>query len=234
MTLRRRNRRGMTIIDVVISVAILLTLTVVCTWSLRNAMQINHMFEKRTNAVRNVAPLLRREIKLAFLTPNIQAVNSYRTVFNGKNEDPDQLIFTSQSHRRLYWDSRESDQTEISIWAEPMPNGEDGYVIYHRESARIDEEPDKDGIIQPLAYNVKSLNFRYLDGIRNEWTEEWDSLSADHLNRLPRAVELSMVYLLPHPTDEGEWVERPQKTTVLLHHAEPIVRSALEASGFGQ
>ena len=212
----RRSRRGMTIIDVVISIAILLSLTVVCTWSLRNAMKINALFEKRTAAVRNVAPMLRSEIQLAFLTKHVQAVNSYKTVFNGKNNDPDQLIFTAQSHRRLYWDSRESDQTEISIWAESMPNGEDGYVIYHREAPRIDDEPDKDGVIQPLAYNVKSLNFRYLDGQRNEWTEEWDSLKSEHLNRLPRAVELSLVYLMPDPVNEGEWVERPQKTTILL------------------
>ena len=164
MTVVRRNRRGMTIMDVVISVAILLILTSVCGWALRNAMYLNHLFEKRTAAVRNVAPMIRREIQLAFLTPHVQAINSYKTVFAGKNEDPDQLIFTSQSHRRLYWDSRESDQTEISIWAEPMPDGSEGYVIYHRESERIDEEPDKEGVIQPLAYNVESLDFRYLDG----------------------------------------------------------------------
>jgi len=224
----------MTIMDVVISVAILMVLTTVCAWSLRNAMFINHLFEKRTAAVRNVAPMLRREIQLAFLTPNVTAINSYRTVFAGKDNDPDQLIFTSQSHRRLYWDSRESDQTEISIWAEPMPDGGEGYVVYHRESSRIDEEPDKGGVIQPLAYNVASLNFRYLDGTKNEWTDEWDSYKSEHLNRLPRAVELSLVYLLPHPIDEDEWVKQPQKTTIMLQHATPIVRSALEASGFGQ
>ena len=230
----RRSRRGMTLMDVVISVAILLVLTTTCTWALRNSMTINSLFEKRVSVVRNVAPMMRRQIQLAYLTANVEAINRYKTVFNGKNNDPDALIFTSQSHRRMYWNSRESDQAEISIWAEPMPDGSEGYVVYHREAPWIDEEPDKGGVIQPLAYNVKSLDFRYLDGRINEWTEEWDSLKTETLNRLPRAVELSIVYLIPDPKQEGEWLERPQKTTVALQHAAPIVRSPADGNGFGQ
>jgi hypothetical protein len=220
--------------DVIISIAILVVLASIGMWAIHNAVKLNAMFQQRDAAVRVVASKIRRQISLAFLTPNLTAIESYKTVFVGKNKDPDQLFFASQAHRRLYWDSRESDQTEITIWAEPMPDRSPGHVLYHRESERIDEEPDQDGVIQPLAYNVKTVNFRFLDGVTNEWKEEWDSLGVDQLNRLPRAVELSIVYLLPDPKEPGEWVERPQKTTIPLQHADPIVQNGLNTSGFGR
>ncbi len=167
----------------------------------------------------------RRELQHAFLTEHVESINQYRTVFVGLNEDPDRLYFSTQSHQRLYRDTRESDQTEITIWAEQSPDGR-GYTLYHREAPRIDEEPDEGGTIYPIAYNVRSFNLRYLDNKTNEWTDEWDSRSSDYSERLPRAVELSMVLLAPDPDDPKDSIEVPYLATVLIQKARPVTRKA--------
>jgi hypothetical protein len=149
----------------------------------------------------------------------------YRTVFVGMDEEPDKLYFASLNHQRLYLNSRESDQTEITVWAEDAPDDMGhGYVLYHREAPRIDEEPDEDGVIWPLAYNVRSFRLRYLDQQSQEWRDEWDTRSAETPYRLPRAVEIGLVLIAPDPEDPNRerTIDVPFLTTVVLEYAARI------------
>ena len=54
------------------------------------------------------------------------------------------------------------------VGAEPMPDGGEGYVIYHRESERIDEEPDKK--VSFASGVQRGVLGHYLDGLQ-QWTE---------------------------------------------------------------
>jgi general secretion pathway protein J len=218
----------MSLIDVVISIAILLVLMTFSAVSIANAVQLNDAMKSQDRSMRAPILRMRRELQLAFLTKDLTAAETYQTVFVGQDNDPDMLWFATRAHQRLYRDARESDQAEITIWAEAMPRTEEyddeGYVIYHREAPRIDEEPGKGGTVHPIAYNVRSFELRYLDGRTNEWKDEWDSRSADNLNLLPRAVEISMVLLYPDPRRDGDWIEKPHKTSVVLEFADPVVQ----------
>jgi general secretion pathway protein J len=170
---------------------------------------------------------LKRELQHAYLTKNTGAVNTYQTVFVGTNDDPDKLIFATLAHQRLYRNTRECDQTEVSVWVEPAADRDDGYVLYHREAPRIDEKPDEGGKVLPLAYNVRSFEVRYLDSLNGEWVTTWDSRNVDNANRLPRAVQLALVLMAPDPDDpEHKTVDVPFVTTVALQYAQPLVRSA--------
>ncbi|MFT7518121.1 MAG: general secretion pathway protein J [Kiritimatiellia bacterium] len=225
----------MTMIDTMISVAILLVLSTFTVVSMRNAVQLNGFMKSQDNASRAVLVKLRHQLQLAFLTTDLSTTESYVTVFVGQDQDPDQLYFATRSHQRMYRDARESDQAEITVWAERMPDVDglegEGYVIYHREAPRIDDEPGKGGTVHPLAYNVKEFSLRYLDGQKNEWVDEWDSRASDYLNRLPRAVEIAMVVNFPDPRHAGDWIEKPQKTTVALQFAEPLASSNQQGGG---
>jgi type II secretory pathway component PulJ len=233
----RRLRRGLSLLDVAITVSILLVITTMTAVSMRNAIRLNEAMKAQDMTLRGPLMKIRRELQLAFLTPDITAAERYQTVFVGRNEDPDRLWFATRGHQRKYRDSRESDQAEITLWAESMPRREgypsDGYVLYHRESPRVDHEPDEGGVIHPMAYNVRSFDLRYLDPRTNEWREEWDTRTADMPNILPRAVELSMVVLTPDPKNRGEFIEKPFKTTIPLEFAQPMVQQA-GGAGFGQ
>lgn len=224
----RRHRRGLSILDVMISVGILLMLSIFTVVSIQNATKMNTTLKAQDRSFRTPMQLIRRQIQLAFLTESITAAERYRTVFVGKDGDPDTLWFATRGHQRRFRDSRESDQAEITIWAERMPRIDgfesEGNILYYRLSTIIDHEPAEGGTVTPLAYNVKTFNLRYLDGRVNVWRDEWDSRSADAPNMLPRAVELTMVMLVPDPKRKGRFVERPLRTTISLAFAEPMVQ----------
>ena len=226
----RRARRGLSILDVMVSVGIVLMLALFAAVAIQNAAKLNEVMKNQDRAFRTPLLTVRRQLQLAFLTPSITAAERYRTVFVGTDGEPDSLWFTTRGHQRRYRDSRESDQAEITIWGERMPRIEglssEGLVLYHRLSPIVDHEPDEGGVIQPIAYNVKSFNLRYLDGRVNEWRDEWDSRSGDMPNMLPRAVEITMILLVPDPKRRDRFVERPVQTVVPLELAEPMVQQA--------
>jgi general secretion pathway protein J len=225
----RRQRRGITLIDTMISIAVLVVITSVTAVIMANAVQLNSMMEDYygpNGSARSGIERMRRDIQLSFLTTNTGDIERYQTVFAGYDESPDSLYFATRSHQRLYRDSRECDQTEITIWAESMPDRGDGYVIYLREAPRIDGEPGQGGRVYPLVYNVKSFELRYLDGAKNEWVDEWDSRKPDFLNRLPRAVEIAMVVYTVDPKDRDDLVEKPHLLQVMLDYADPITQQS--------
>lgn len=224
----RARRRGMNLIEVMVAIAILLVMSAIAWQVIASSADAREILSDRDVTIRGsrvAMGRLRRELQLAFLTPNRAAVNTYQTVFVGTNDDPDSLYFESFSHKRLYRNSRECDQTEITIWAEPARDRGEGYILYHRESARIDEEPDKDGRIHPLAYNVRSFDLRYLDPKTNEWREEWDTRSADTPYYLPRAVKIGMVLIGTDASDRDKTIDIPVMTTVILQYADRLQRS---------
>ena len=110
--------------------------------------------------------------------------------------------------------------TEITVWAERNMD-RPGYTLYHREAPRIDEEPDEDGVVWPLAHNVRSFRLRYLDQVSGEWKDEWDTRSADTPYRLPRAVEIGLVLIAPDPEDPTgqRTVDVPFLATVNVEYA---------------
>lgn len=235
--LSRRTRSGMTLVDTLIAVAILMTISVFTVTAMSNAVALNAAMKRSDGFLRAPMVKLRRDFQMAYLTESITSAETYRTVFVAEDSDPDQVWFATRAHKRRYRDARESDQAEITIWGERMPRTEgledEGLVIYLREAARVDEEPGEGGTVMPIAYNVKEFNLRYLDGRINEWSDTWDTRSADHLNTLPRAVEISMIVLIPPGRVGDDWTEKPQKTTVLLQFADAAVQQA-GGNDFGQ
>jgi type II secretory pathway pseudopilin PulG len=218
--------------------------------ALNDALAIN---DDTTRSARVSMDRLRRELQLAYLTPHrvgdpwglgagnpndplaqafgaaaqqpvVTGEPTYQTLFVGQNDDPDTLWFATLAHQRLYKNSRECDQAEITVWAERARREQGvGHVLFHRESQRIDGKPDEDGRIWPLAYNVRSFNLRYLDNQTFEWFDEWDTRTADTPYRLPRAVQIGLVLLAPDPDDEDRTIEMPFLTTVPLQYAEPVI-----------
>jgi general secretion pathway protein J len=229
-SLVRRSRRGMSLLEAMVGIAILLVMTVVTYSVLDSTIQTRNLLAERdgtTRSARVTLGRLRREVQLAFLSSHPEAVNTYETVFVGTDDNPDRLFFASLAHQRLYRDSRESDQTEITVWAEPSPERGQGYTLYHREAPRVDEEPHEGGVIYPIATNVRTFNVQYLDSRTNEWTDEWDTRTVDQANRLPRAIRLGIVLVSQETDVNGDPVEAevPFVTTITLERGEKLQAS---------
>ncbi|MEZ4322767.1 MAG: type II secretion system protein GspJ [Myxococcota bacterium] len=223
-----KSRKGMTILEMSVAIVVLLVMSLIVYESLSSSIEFNNLLGKRdatTRAARTTLSKLRREIQLAYLTPSREAVETVQTVFVGMDEEPDKLYFASLAHQRLYVDSRESDQTEITVWAESSPRDVgDGYILYHREAPRVDHEPGLGGRVYPLAYNVRSFNVRYLDPQTNEWRDEWDTRNSDTLYRLPRAVEIGLVLIAEDPDDPDRTIDVPFLSRFTLTYAQNLAK----------
>jgi general secretion pathway protein J len=231
------GRRGFTLIEVMVAVALLTMIGAVVVGTLRNSLKARDLLaadDRVQQSARVALERLSQELRLAYLTPSTMAVNTYQTVFIARDDDPvDELWFTTLSHRPMYKNTHECDQTEITVWSEPDPENPSLQVLLHREAPRIDEEPDVDGVILPLAHGVKRFDVRFLDGTDGEWMEEWSTIGTETPNRLPRAIKLVLVISSPDLDDPDELVDHTFVTTILLEYAEPLARSVF-ASGLNQ
>lgn len=232
------RRRGFTLLEVMVALGIMAVIAALTWGALAGAFQARDFLEESDQHDRSARVALgriSRELSLAFLTSHTDAVNTYRTVFIAKDGDgDDQVWFSTLAHRRTIRDSRECDQSEITLWTESDPNGGSGdLVLLHRESGWIDHEPDKGGTVLPLATSVARFDLRYLDSETGEWRDEWDTTGADTPNRLPRAVEITLVLRGPDPEDEDSTVEKPYLTTVLVERANRLKKSMLSGNSGG-
>ena len=224
------SRRGLTLIEIIVALAIMAMIGAISAGTLNSSIDVLDAMEEAEGSNRTARIAMRRitkALELAYLTPNRTAVNTYQTVFVGKDDgDEDQLWFASLSQQRKIRDSRECDQTEITLFTDDDPEIEDAQVLFLREAPRIDQYPDQGGRPMPLARGVTRFDLRYLDGTTGEWRDEWDTNGPDPPGRLPRAVQVVLELTSPDPNgDEDDFITTPYVRTVMLAMAAPQNRS---------
>ena len=158
------SRRGLTLIEIIVALAIMAMIGAISAGTLNSSIDVLDAMEEAEGSNRTARIAMRRitkALELAYLTPNRTAVNTYQTVFVGKDDgDEDQLWFASLSHQRKIRDSRECDQTEITLFTDDDPEIEDAQVLFLREAPRIDQYPDQGGRPMPLARGVTRFDLR--------------------------------------------------------------------------
>ncbi len=230
-----RRRAGFTLIEVVVALGVMVLIASLAWGVLAGTFKARDFLERQSRlekSARVALDRIDRELSVAFLTSHTTAVNTYRTVFIGRDEDDADVIwFATRAHRRRYANAHECDQAEITLWTDTDPEDDSGrrLVLLHRESQRIDEKPDEDGVILPLATGVTRFDLRYLDPKTAEWRDEWDSTGTDTPDRLPRAVEVVLTLVGPDAADPDEDVERTFVRTILLVAADAMQRSLLNS-----
>ena len=225
-----RSRRGLTLIEIIVALGIMALIGSISAGTLSSSIDALDAIEEAEGSTRTARIAMRRitrAIELAYLTENRAAVNTYQTVFVGKDDgDEDQVWFASLGHHRKIRDSRECDQTEITLFTDEDPDNSDTKVLFMREAPRIDQYPDKDGRPMPLARGVSRFDLRYLDGTTGEWTDEWDTNGAETPNRLPRAVQIVLELVSKDPNgDEDDTIVTPYVQTVMLAMSDVQQRS---------
>ncbi len=228
MRLRTRLRAAFTLLEIVVAISVLALIGMLTFQTITTALDARDWLEQddeSNQSARIAMDRLHRDFELAWLTPSVQAVNTFKTIFIAKNNDPDVVWFTALSHRRMHQNARESDQTEVTYWTEDDPEIDDAMVLLRREAPRIDQEPEKDGTILPLAYGVTTFNVRFLDSRTNEWKDEWDTTGVDTANRLPRAVRIVLELLAPDPDDPERKITRTYASTIILNYGPVLTRN---------
>lgn len=213
---RRRSARGMTLLEILVSLAILAmiaTLIYGAFDSLGRGKKGESIRAERARQGRGAVLRIVREVSSAFLSlhaPQTVAQNTRVTAFIGQSSmDFDRLDFSSFAHLRTEANRPESDQCEIGYFVSPDPEKPEKKDLVRREQAPIDMEPKKGGVVNVLAEDVESFSLRYLDPITGTWVETWDTTNAiQQGGRLPLAVEVKLVLANVPPGIDKTYMSR--------------------------
>jgi general secretion pathway protein J len=200
---RRGSQRGLTLLEVLVSVAIL-AMVATLIYGAFDGMQRSRnglaRIDDRYHEGRQAISRISRELQAAFLSvqqPQLLAASVRTTVFLGTDGGTsDRLDFTSFSHQRLLRNVHESDQNELSYFMGRDPDKSDKYDLLRREQREIDLDPTKGGVVSVLCEDVTTFDVQYLEPLTDTWLDAWDSTqqaSQYTFNRLPLQVRVLLV-----------------------------------------
>ena len=142
MTPANARMRGMTLIEVMISLAVL-GMMLVSVWSgcqgTVRGMEITESIQTRYSIVRSGLARMEAELTMAYLSFNRPAWDArHYTMFEGRDGfDADSLTFSTFAHLRVRKDTNESDQTIIQYFVEQDPEDRSRTHLYRRETRRL-------------------------------------------------------------------------------------------------
>ncbi|RYZ07829.1 MAG: prepilin-type N-terminal cleavage/methylation domain-containing protein [Myxococcales bacterium] len=197
----RRKVRGFTLIEVLISIAILAAITSLLFGAfsaLKRSKDGLTRMQDRQREARLAMARMTRELQSAYLSAHLpinQALMIQKTIFRGERGTPaDRVDFTAFANMRLEKDSHVSDQCEIAYYGSPNPDGSGTNDLVRRVDSSIDLEPTKGGKVEVLATDIDLFDLQYLDAQTGQWQEGWDTTqSTGQLDRLPLQVRIILV-----------------------------------------
>ncbi len=203
MKRRRGSERGLTLLEILVSVAILALVSTLIYGAFDGMQRSRTGLERiddRYHQGRQALARMSRELQAAFLSvqqPQLLAASVRTTLFLGTDSgSSDRVDFTSFSHQRLMRNVHESDQNELSYFMGRDPQRADKYDLLRREQREIDLDPTKGGVVSVLCEDVTVFDVQYLEPLTDTWMDSWDSsqVSSQYtFNRLPFQVRIRLV-----------------------------------------
>lgn len=203
-----RATRGLTLLEVLIASAIL-SLVASMIWVAfdQTARMRTKLSERQEHdhLARVAITRITRDLRSAFLSLHVnqeQRAAAVITAFKGRSSNGgSRLDLTTFTHRRLRRGTHEGDACEVGyqLLDHRGDDGVRGMDLVRRESPRIDNDPERGGVIDVLIPGVKSFELSYYDDQTDQWTETWDSTQATgQVGRLPPRVRVTITL------EEGE------------------------------
>ena len=165
----RNNPQGFTLIELVVSVALMSIILVSAYLCLSSAMATRKVVDERAEIMQNgrvAMTLMTADIHGAWpLSKEISLVGMHRSL---DTMEADNLDFGTRNYvpQKL----RESDFCEVSYFVD-KPKGASTYSLWRRRDASPDNDPLSGGVKERIASGVKNLSFEYFDGYK--WYQEW-------------------------------------------------------------
>jgi general secretion pathway protein J len=191
-------RRGFTLLEVMIAVAVLSMIGAITYKAFDGAYDLKQRVEKageRDQTVRGALSRISREVSMTFLSDDYDTkrFRERPTFFKLKDGRGDaDLTVTSFAHERLAIDAKESDQAIFEYKLERDDAGNQS--LFRRVKPLIDEEWERGGEKAVLAENVVRFSVEAWEPKDREWRAEWDSNSPTRqgLPALPPRVRISI------------------------------------------
>jgi len=195
------TRRGFTLLEVMIAVAVLAMIGGLTWKSFDGAYGLKQRVEQaedRDQTVRGALDRIAREVSMTFLSEHYDRKRfrerpTFFRLKDGRREAS--LTVTSFAHQRLHVDAKESDQ---AVFEYKLDRDEGGRrSLFRRVKPQIDEEPDRGGERAVLAEDVLRFSVQAWDPKDREWRDEWDSNSPQRTGGalLPTRVRVAITVL---------------------------------------
>jgi general secretion pathway protein J len=195
------TRRGFTLLEVMIAVAVLAMIGGLTWKSFDGAYGLKQRVEQaedRDQAVRGALDRIAREVSMTFLSEHYDRKRfrerpTFFRLKDGRREAS--LTVTSFAHQRLHVDAKESDQAVFEYKLDRDEGGKRS--LFRRVKPLIDEEPDRGGERAVLAEDVLRFSVQAWDPKDREWRDEWDSNSPQRTGGalLPTRVRVAITVL---------------------------------------
>ncbi|MES1171801.1 MAG: type II secretion system protein [Bacteroidota bacterium] len=205
MTARYKNHglaaRGFTLVEVMLVMAILGTVTTLMWSSFSQASRSKKRVEaaqERTHTVRVALLRMAREIEMAFLSENTTAsATEPRTRLVAiSRPDVDELTISAFAHQRLRGGAPESDTSNISYYGARDPEDRRVLNLMRRETRRLQamDPASMPGEAYILCPDIVRLKIVYYDYKKKEWHDDWDTKLAGRFF-LPSHVRVALTVL---------------------------------------
>lgn len=198
--LRASGRAGFTIIEIVISISIMLSLTVGVVVMMRSSIDVRQGLSSQSRTVRQMnfaMEMLTRDVEHAFVLATTDQIRmpierNFKTIFRVEpSGESDKISLTTMSNKPVVANSMQGDQVYVVYDlkdAEGRPGERDLYRgVVSVAEANFREDPPMNLILR----NVKSLK---LIGWRGDdwYRDRWDSTRAETRNKLPKMVRIEL------------------------------------------
>lgn len=192
------RQRGMTLIEIMISLAIIGFMMAMAWSTISNASNARVTFvalEERNHEVRIAMARMVADLQSAYLSSNEdQNFDNRRTLFIGKDEE---VRFSSFGHQTLWADANESDQTLIAYYLDSDRANPGKEALYRKELRRTSNEPWEGEPAEHdiLLSGIEKFDLEYWDWKDKKWQETWDTTKQDaERDRLPFRVRIALEY----------------------------------------
>lgn len=196
----RRREAGLTLLEVMISTAIMVTMMTLAWRTIGNTGEVKQRveaFEERNHELRMALGRIAADFEAAYLSRNEDENATYRrTMFIAKSGSKfPEVRFSTLGHRVLWADANESEQTVISYLTRSDPERRNVTDLVRREQRRLSNEPPDEvpAEYDVLLRDIQSLKLEFWNWKNQDWQDTWDTTQSDgQKNWLPTRVRITV------------------------------------------
>lgn len=218
-----KSDRGFSLIEVMITIGILMTLTIAVASMLRGGFDVRDGIAQRARVVHRLEVAINKvaaDVEQAyFVSPKDEARHKSRLnpigIFKiDKSGTADRLSLTTKTHRPLIAGSNESDLTYVVYELKDSKTAPGRKDLYRGETKVIPEDFKDMPPMRLLAAHIKSFVIETWNGERWMKNEYWDTGRGDTRNVLPRLVKITVeAWTQDREEDDGQDPQVVDETT---------------------
>jgi hypothetical protein len=214
----RPGEAGMTLLEIIFAVTLMMIMTFSTTSVLRNGLDMRLDLSQKSKVTHKVNVVLQkvsRDLQHAFIIPSNQAFSrraEIKSLFRVKPWDnSSELRLTTMDHEPRRSTAYEGDQAFV-VYRIEKDTTTNRPILYRGESPVVPENLDEEIPLVRLAVGIKSLKIMLWNG--EAWKEDWDSTRTDWRDMLPKMVKVEVEAYMNEPANEDEPLGDNEPTTI--------------------